>query len=37
MPYSRTAPPADLMTANGTSRCGFFISSPAALGSSKPT
>ena len=25
------------ITVNGTSFCGFFISSPAAFGSSKPT
>src|SRR3954463_11692190 len=37
MPYSATDVNAARSTVNGTSFCGSFISSPAALGSSKPT
>ena len=35
--YNSTLPTVERRMANGTSRCGFVISSPAALGSSKPT
>jgi hypothetical protein len=35
--YSSTLPAAERAMANGTSRCGLTISSPALLGSSNPT
>ncbi len=35
--YSTTEPMVDRAMANGTSRCGLVISSPALLGSSNPT
>ena len=35
--YRMTEPIADRKIANGTSRCGLIISSPALFGSSKPT
>jgi hypothetical protein len=37
MPYSSTLAMAERAMANGTSRCGLVISSPALLGSSNPT